>query len=86
MSVVSFDGHDGFPERGFAEALLCGEEAPIRSHGKSFLGSEKKEGCLFRGGSSFCIYQGRHKLSESPASSGQIPTCMTWLRVSSSQC
>jgi len=50
MSVVSFDGHDGFPERGFAEALLCGEEAPIRSHGKSFLGSEKKTGCLFREG------------------------------------
>jgi len=86
MSVVSFDGHDGFPQRGFAEALLCDDEDPIRSHGKSLLGSEKKECCLTRGRPSFSISQGRPKLNESPANSGRMPTCVAWLQGSRSSC
>jgi hypothetical protein len=86
MSVVYFDGHDGFPQRGFAEAMLCDDEVPIRSHGKSLLGSEKKECCFTRGRPSFSIYQRRPKLNESPANSGQIPTCTAWSRGSRSEC
>jgi hypothetical protein len=50
MSVVSLDGRGVSLKYGFAEALLCDDGVPIRSHGKSLLGSEKKECCLTRGG------------------------------------
>jgi hypothetical protein len=82
MSVVYFDGHDGFPQRGFAEALLCDDEVPSRSHGKSLLGSEKKECCFTRGRPSFSISQRRAKLNESPANLGRIPTCVSRLQES----
>ena len=86
MGVVSFNGQDVFPQRGFAEAPLCDEGGPIQSHGKSLLGSKKKECCLIRGALSFSISQGHPKLNESPASSGRMPTCMAWLQGSRSSC
>jgi hypothetical protein len=86
MGIVFFDGQDVFPQRGFAEALPCDDGVPIRSHGKSLLGSEKKECCLIRGGRSYNIYQGHPKLGESPASSGRMPTCVAWLQLSRSSC
>ncbi len=86
MSVVLFDAQDVFPQRGLAEALLCDDGVPIRSYGKSLIGSEKKECCLIRGGLSFSISQGHPKLNESPASSGRMPTCMAWLQGSRSSC
>ncbi len=86
MSVVSFDGQDVFPQCGLAEALLCDDEVPNRSHGKSLLGSAKKEYYLIRSGLSFSIHQGHRKLSESPASSGRMPTCVVWLHGSRSSC
>ncbi len=86
MGVVSFDGQDVFPQRGFAEALPCDDGFPIRSHSKSLLGLEKEECCLIRGGLSFSIYQGDPKLSESPASSGRMPTCVAWLQGSRFSC
>jgi hypothetical protein len=86
MGVVSFDGQDVFPQRGLAEALLCDDGVPIRRRGKSLLGSVKKECCLIRGGLSLGIYQGHPKLSESPASSGRMPTCVAWLQGSRSSC
>ena len=86
MSIVSFDGQDVFSQRGLAEALLCDDGAPIRSYGKSLIGSEKKECCLIRGGLSFSISQGHPKLNESPANSGRMPTCMAWLEGSRSSC
>jgi len=86
MSVVSFDGQDVFPQCGLAEALLCDDGVPNRSHGKSLLGSEKKECCLIRGGLSFSIYQGYPKLSESPPSSGRTPTCVARLQGIRSSC
>jgi len=71
MSVVSFDGHDGFQSVD-SRRLCCAARRPqFEAMASPFL-AQRKEGCLFGGGSSFCIYQGRHKLSESPASSGQI--------------
>ncbi len=86
MSVITFDRQQVFQQRRLTEALLCEDGVLIRSHGKSLLGTEEKLCCLFRGGFSLSIYQGHHKLSESPASSGQIPTCTAWLRGSRSQC
>lgn len=86
MSVVTFEGQQGFEQRGLTEAVLCEDGVLIRSYGKSLLGSEEKQCCLFRGGSSFSIYQGNLKLSESPASSGEIPTCAAWLRGSRLPC
>jgi len=86
MAVVSFDGQDVFPQCGLAEALLSDDRVPIRSYGKSLLGSEKKECCLISGGLSFSINQGHPKLSESPASSGRMPTCVAWLQGSRSSC
>jgi hypothetical protein len=86
MSVLTFDGEQVFQQRGLTGALLCEDGVLIRSHGKSLLGSEEKQCCLFRGGFSLSIYQGHLKLSESPVSSGQIPTCTAWLRGSRSQC
>jgi hypothetical protein len=86
MSVVYFDGHDGFPERGFAEALLCDYGVPIRSYGKSLLGSEKKECCFARGRPSFSIYQRRPKLNESPANLGRMATCLARLEGSRPSC
>ncbi len=86
MGVVSFDGQDLFPQRGIAEALPCDDGVPIRSHGKSLLGSVRKECCLIRSGLSFSIYQGHPKLSEGPASSGGMPTCVAWLQRSRSSC
>ncbi len=86
MGVVSFDGQDVFPQCGFAEALLCDDGVPIRSLGKYLLGSEKRGCCLMRGGLSFSIYQGHPKLSESPAGSGRMPTCVARLQWSRSSC
>jgi len=86
MSVVTFDGQHVFQQRELAEALLCVDGIPIPSLNESLLGSEGKKYCLFRGGFSFSIYQGHHKLSESPGSSGEIPTCMSWSRGSRFQC
>ena len=86
MSVVTFDGEQGFRQRGLTEALLCEDPVLIRSHRKSLLGSGEEQYCLFKGGFSFNIYQGNLKLSESPESSGQIPTCVAWLRGSRFQC
>jgi hypothetical protein len=86
MSVVSFDGRGVFLKYGLAEALLCDDGVPIRSHGKSSLGSEKKECCLTRGGLSFRTHEGQPKLSESPANSSRMPTCTAWLQGSRSSC
>jgi hypothetical protein len=86
MGVVSFDGHDVFPQRGFAEAPLCDDGVSLRSHGKSLLGAEKKECYLIRRRLSFSICQGHPKLNESPASSGRMPTCVPWLQGSRSSC
>jgi len=86
MGVVSFDRQEVFPQCGFAKALLCDDGVAIRSHGKSLLGSEKKECCLIRGGLSFSMYKGQPKLNESPASSGRMPTCVAWLQGSRSSC
>jgi hypothetical protein len=86
MSVVTFDGQQGFQQCGLTVAPPCEDPVLIRSHRKSLLGSEEKQCCLFRGGFSFRIYQGNLKLSESPESSGQIPTCAAWLRGSRFQC
>ena len=85
MSVVTFDELHVFQQRGLAEALLCEDGVPIRGHDKSLLGSANKE-CLFRGGFGLNIHEGHNKLRESPASLGQILTCMTWLQGSRSQC
>ncbi len=86
MGVVPFDGQDVFPQCGLAEALLCDGGFPIRGHGKFLLSIEKKECCLIRVGPSFSIYQGHSKLSESPASSGRMPTCTAWLPENRSSC
>jgi hypothetical protein len=86
MGVVPFDGQDVFPQHGLAEALLCDGGVPIRSHGKFLLSTEKKECCLFTVGPRFSMYQGHPKLSESPASSGRMPTCVAWLQGSRSSC
>jgi hypothetical protein len=81
-----FDGQDVFPQRGLAEALVRDDGVPIRSHGKSLLGSEKKECCLIRGGLSSSIHHGHAKLSERRANSGRMPTCVVWSKGSSSSC
>jgi hypothetical protein len=86
MSFISFDGRDVFLQRGLTEDLRCDDSVPIRSRGKPLLGSEKKEGCLIRGGLSFSINQGHLKLSESPASSGRMPICAACLQESSYPC
>jgi hypothetical protein len=86
MGVIPFDGQDVFPQRGFAEALLCDGGVPIRGHGKFLLSTEKKVCCLIRVGPSFSIYQGHSKLSDSPASSGRMPTCTAWLQGNRSSC
>ncbi len=86
MGVVLFDGQDVFPQRGLAGILLCDAEVPIRSDGKFLLSTEKKECRLISVGPSFSIYQGHPKLSESPASSSRMPTCMAWLQGNRSSC
>ena len=84
--VVSFDGQNVFLRYGLAEPLPCDDGVPIRSHGKSLLGVEKKGCCLIRGGLSFSNYQGHRKLSESPASLCRMLICTAWLHGSRSPC
>jgi hypothetical protein len=86
MGVVPFDGKGVFPQRGRAEALLSDGGFPIRGYGKFLLSAEKRVCCSIRVGPSFGVYQGHHKLSESPATSGRMPTCTAWLQGNRSSC